>query len=68
MASASRPAFPLDLDAQRILLATGDERARAAFTLGIAWLREGNSGIFRLWTDITLLRENWDRPRVLEGI
>jgi isopentenyl diphosphate isomerase/L-lactate dehydrogenase-like FMN-dependent dehydrogenase len=63
-----RPAFPLDLDAFRARLVAGDEQARAAFKLGVAWLREANSGAFRSWTDIAFLRENWDGPIVLKGI
>ena len=63
-----RPAFPLDLDAHRARLAEGDEQAGAAFALGVAWLREANSGTFRSWTDIAFLRENWDGPIVLKGI
>ena len=62
------PAFPLDLEAFRARLAAGDEQARAAFTLGTAWLHEGNSGHFRSWTDLAFLRQNWDGPIVLKGI
>jgi isopentenyl diphosphate isomerase/L-lactate dehydrogenase-like FMN-dependent dehydrogenase len=63
-----RPAFPLDLDAFRVRLAAGDQQARDASKLGIAWLREANSGAFRSWTDLAFLRENWDGPIVLKGI
>jgi isopentenyl diphosphate isomerase/L-lactate dehydrogenase-like FMN-dependent dehydrogenase len=63
-----RPAFPLDLDAFSVRLAAGDEQARDASNLGIAWLREAHSGAFRSWTDIAFLRENWDGPIVLKGI
>jgi isopentenyl diphosphate isomerase/L-lactate dehydrogenase-like FMN-dependent dehydrogenase len=31
-------------------------------------VQEVNSGIFRSWTDIAFLRENWDGPIVLKGI
>ena len=63
-----RPAFPLDLEAFRARLAAGDEQARDAFTLGISWLSEANSGNFRSWTDLAFLRQNWDGPIVLKGI
>ncbi|KAH9983254.1 FMN-dependent alpha-hydroxy acid dehydrogenase [Russula vinacea] len=63
-----RTPFPLDLDAFRARLEAGDEQARAAFTLGTAWLSEANSGTFRSWKDIAFLRENWDGPIVLKGI
>jgi lactate 2-monooxygenase len=63
-----RPAFPLDLDAFRARLAAGDEQARQAFALGVAWLQEANSGLFRSWDDVAFLRANWDGPIVLKGI
>jgi len=63
-----RPAFPLDLEAFRARLAVGDDEARDAFTLGIAWLGEANLGNFRSWTDLAFLRQNWDGPIVLKGI
>jgi isopentenyl diphosphate isomerase/L-lactate dehydrogenase-like FMN-dependent dehydrogenase len=36
--------------------------------LGKGWLREANSGIFRLWEDLMFLHANWDGPIVLKGI
>jgi lactate 2-monooxygenase len=63
-----RPAFPLDLEAFRERLAAGDQQARDAFELGVSWLRDGNSGYFRSWTDLEFLRQNWDGPIVLKGI
>ena len=58
----------LDLDMFRARLAAGDEHAGAVFTLGTAWLREGDSGTFRSWTDIAFSRKNCDGPIVLKGI
>jgi hypothetical protein len=52
----------------RAQLAAGDEHAGAVFTLGTAWLREGNSGTFRSWTDIAFLCKHCDGPIVLKGI
>jgi hypothetical protein len=66
-ASPERSAFPHDLDVFRVWLAVGDQQARAAFTLGAAWLREGNSGTFCLWMDIAFLRENWNGPIVFKA-
>jgi isopentenyl diphosphate isomerase/L-lactate dehydrogenase-like FMN-dependent dehydrogenase len=63
-----RPAFPLYLEAFRERLAAGDEQARDAFALASSWLGEVNSGIFRSWTDLAFLRQNWDGPIVLKGI
>ena len=68
--SVERSAFSLDLDALRIRvrLAAGDEQARAAFMLGVAWLCECKSGTLRSWTDIAFLCGKWDRHIVLKGI
>jgi isopentenyl diphosphate isomerase/L-lactate dehydrogenase-like FMN-dependent dehydrogenase len=65
---ALRPAFPLDVDTFRVRLAAGDEEARATLTLSAAWLSQISSGVFRSWTDIAFLRENWDGPILLKGI
>ena len=58
----------LDLDIFRAQLAAGDEHTGAIFTLGTAWLHDGNSGTFRSWTDIAFLCKNCDGPIVLKGI
>ena len=58
----------LDLDMFRARLAADDEHAGAVFTLGTAWLREGNSCTFRPWTDIAFLCKNCDGPIGLKGI
>jgi lactate 2-monooxygenase len=63
-----RPTFPLDMDAFRARLAAGDAEAQTTFRLGADWLREGNSGLFRSWEDLRLLRDNWEGPIVLKGI
>ncbi|KAH9990094.1 hypothetical protein BJV77DRAFT_1151163 [Russula vinacea] len=52
----------------RARLAADDEHAGAVFTLGTAWLREGNSCTFRPWTDIAFLCKNCDGPIGLKGI
>ncbi|KAI0265625.1 FMN-dependent alpha-hydroxy acid dehydrogenase [Gloeopeniophorella convolvens] len=63
-----RPAFPLDTDDFRKRIAAGDEAATLAFKLGVAWLQETNSGLFRSWEDLKFLRDNWDGPIVLKGV
>jgi lactate 2-monooxygenase len=45
-----------------------DKQARDAFMLGVSWLHEANSGYSRSWTDLALLRQNWDGPIVLKGV
>jgi isopentenyl diphosphate isomerase/L-lactate dehydrogenase-like FMN-dependent dehydrogenase len=49
-------------------LAAGDQQAQQAFALGVQWLQEANSGLFRSWDDLAFLRANWDGPIVLKGI
>jgi isopentenyl diphosphate isomerase/L-lactate dehydrogenase-like FMN-dependent dehydrogenase len=56
------------MNAFRARLAAGDEQARQAFALGVGWLQEANSGLFRSWKDLAFLRANWDGPIVLKGI
>lgn len=34
----------------------------------MAWLAETNSGLFKTWSMLKLLRDNWDGPIVLKGI
>ena len=50
----------------RAQLAAGDEHTGAIFTLGTAWLHDGNSGTFRSCTDIAFLCKNCDGPIVLK--
>jgi hypothetical protein len=61
------PRIPARLYAFRALLAAGDEQAHEAYVLGTGWLREANSGIFRLWEDLMFLHANCDGPVVLKG-
>jgi len=39
-----------------------------AVHLGTEWLLEANSGTFRTWEDLKILRDNWDGPIILKGI
>lgn len=60
--------FPYDPDVLDKKAAEGDPEILKRARLGKAWLGETNSGHFRTWEDIALLRENWDGPIVLKGI
>lgn len=48
--------------------ADGDAEAREFVHLGIEWMKEANSGIYRTWEDLKLLRDNWEGPLILKGI
>jgi len=60
--------FPFHPDAHHNLCEQGDEQAIQTSYLGMEWLRETNSGIFKTWEDLAFLRKNWDGPIVLKGI
>ena len=63
-----RPAFPyLDRDVDKAI-AAGDETAKENVFFGMEWLKEGNSGLYRSWENLKLLRDNWDGPIILKGI
>ncbi|KAM0747514.1 FMN-dependent alpha-hydroxy acid dehydrogenase-like protein [Meredithblackwellia eburnea MCA 4105] len=34
----------------------------------MAWLGEVNSGVFRTWKDLAIIRDNWEGPILLKGI
>ncbi|KAK7031872.1 Fmn dependent [Favolaschia claudopus] len=63
-----RTRFPYDAREVDRALEDGDKEARDAVDLGMEWLREMNSGLFRDWEDVKFLRENWQGPLVLKGI
>ena len=48
--------------------ADGDPEVRELVHLGIEWMKEANSGIYRTWEDLKLLRDNWEGPLILKGI
>ncbi|KIK79244.1 hypothetical protein PAXRUDRAFT_834201 [Paxillus rubicundulus Ve08.2h10] len=61
--------FPFEPEKIReAALGGGDERAAREMALGMAWLGEVNSGVFRTWEDLKFIRDNWDGPIVLKGI
>lgn len=46
----------------------GDEEIKLRVKIGAGWLAEVNSGTYKTWDDLKLLRELWDGPIVLKGI
>lgn len=62
------PKFPYDYEEQNRLIAAGDETAKESMRLGVEWLKECNSGLFRSWEDLKFIRDNWEGPLVLKGI
>ncbi|KAI0060406.1 FMN-dependent alpha-hydroxy acid dehydrogenase [Artomyces pyxidatus] len=62
------PKFPFDAQRHRDLLQQGDAQAREDTQLGMDWLAEANSGLFKSWEDLAFLRENWEGPILLKGI
>ena len=62
------PEFPYDPVKLNKLLEEGDEKTKTASFLGYEWLKETNSGHFRSWEDVKLLRDNWTGPLILKGI
>ncbi len=46
----------------------GDKEVLTRMRLGSEWLKEVNSGTYRTWDDLKLLREHWKGPIVLKGI
>ncbi|KAI0931010.1 hypothetical protein AcW1_007122 [Taiwanofungus camphoratus] len=62
------PDFPYDPARQEELIQNGDEQARQRAFLGMKWIDETTSGVFKSWQDLKFVRENWDGPLLLKGI
>ncbi|KAH8119412.1 FMN-dependent alpha-hydroxy acid dehydrogenase [Phellopilus nigrolimitatus] len=60
--------FPYDPAALEARAAQGDVEVQTRKTLGTAWLAETNSGLYKTWEELALLKENWEGPIVLKGI
>ncbi|KAF9464213.1 oxidoreductase [Collybia nuda] len=60
--------FPYDPKELDRLYFAGDEKTKDDVFMGIEWLKEVNSGIYRDWKDLKFLRDNWEGPLVLKGI
>ncbi|KAF8895229.1 oxidoreductase [Infundibulicybe gibba] len=63
-----RPHFPYDPVARDKKIAAGDKETIEQAYFGLEWLKECNSGKFRSWEDLKLLKANWDGPLILKGI
>ncbi|EIM86183.1 oxidoreductase [Stereum hirsutum FP-91666 SS1] len=61
-------AFPFEPEAMDKKRAEGDPAAIEGTKLGMAWLAETNSGMFKTWGMLKFLRDNWEGPIVLKGI
>ncbi|KAJ6542321.1 oxidoreductase [Mycena vulgaris] len=64
----TRPKFPYDAAKMDQLFVAGDKEVQDAVYLGSQWLKECNSGLFRSWEDLRLIRENWEGPLILKGL
>ena len=60
--------FPYEPSKLEKRIEEGDDEVQIRKVLGGAWLAETNSGKYRSWEDIKLLREAWDGPIILKGI
>ncbi|KAL5501837.1 hypothetical protein ACEPAH_9098 [Sanghuangporus vaninii] len=60
--------FPYEPKKLEKRIEEGDEDVQLRKVLGGAWLAETNSGKYRTWEDIKLLREAWEGPIILKGI
>ncbi|TDL19761.1 FMN-dependent alpha-hydroxy acid dehydrogenase [Rickenella mellea] len=60
--------FPYEPKKLDELFIKGDKEVRTRVRLGREWLAEVNSGHFRTWEDLKIIREHWDGPVVLKGI
>ncbi|KAK7050535.1 Fmn dependent [Favolaschia claudopus] len=63
-----RTKFPYDAPAMDGAFVAGDKDVQEGVHLGMQWLKETNSGLFRSWEDVKFLRDNWEGPLVLKGI
>jgi len=64
-------AFPYSPNEIRTEIVAGGEKSEGwqkKMALSMAWMGEVNSGIFRTWEDLELLKKHWDGPIVLKGI
>lgn len=64
----NRPEWPYDARKIDKAYAEGDAQAKENVFLGLKWLEEGNSGLYRDWEDLKFLRKNWEGKIVLKGI
>jgi lactate 2-monooxygenase len=61
-------AFPYNPHEINTRIMQGDPVAKATVNMSKGWAMELSSGRQRSWSELKLLRENWDGPLVLKGI
>jgi lactate 2-monooxygenase len=62
------PAFPFDIESMRRKEMSGDQEMLKEMQLARTWLGETDSGKYRTWKDLKLLRDHWDGPLIIKGI
>ncbi|TCD65773.1 hypothetical protein EIP91_002212 [Steccherinum ochraceum] len=62
------PKFPYSYEEFDNAIKNGDKGAQRAHKLGLEWIGQITSGLYREWDDLKFLREHWDGPIVLKGI
>lgn len=63
--------FPYSPNEIRTEIVAGGEKSEGwqkKMALSMAWMGECNSGIYRTWEDLELLKKHWDGPIILKGI
>lgn len=60
--------YPYEPEKLRERAKNGDKEVLTRMRLGQEWLKEVNSGEYRTWDDLKLLKEHWNGPIVLKGI
>ncbi|GBE85154.1 FMN-dependent alpha-hydroxy acid dehydrogenase [Sparassis latifolia] len=62
------PSFPYDPEEMERRIKAGDETLKQRAYLGVKYMGETASGVFRSWDDLKFIRDNWDGPLILKGI
>lgn len=60
--------FPYDPAKFDELYVNGDEKTRRGVKLAAAWGQQAVNGVFRTWTHVEFLRQNWEGPLIIKGI
>lgn len=60
--------FPYDPAAIEKRIKDGDKEAIMLRNVGLAWMEELYSGVYRTWDSLAFLRKHWQGPIVLKGI
>ncbi|KAJ3551120.1 hypothetical protein NM688_g4918 [Phlebia brevispora] len=62
------PEFPYDPEDIERRCKEGDQKMITRVRMAVEWLKQTNSGTFKSWEQLKLLRDNWDGPLILKGI